>query len=433
MNLSHPGVRACSARAALGLLGAALVLSACSRQVQPPAVPAVALDRQLATLIATSRQAVVMAPKSAEAWGRLGQVFQAADFFAEARVCYQKASELDGREAGWPYLLGLLQLQDQPEESLANLARAAGLAGGQADAPRLRLAQALVERGRIDEAAAQLQLLLAANPAHAAARLEMARVFLARNELERAVESLAPCATNAYMARPALLLLSQIRQRQGDASSATALARRAAAMPRPFDWPDPWLREVQGHRVDRQKLQDQANGLLIQQRLKEAGAAIDKLLNAFPDDPEGLLLLGRLHFLERRCAEAESEFRRYLTVQSESINGLVQLGLALLCQQRWEEAAVPLRAAIALKPDFAQAHYNLGFALSRAGNADGAIDSYRQALRINPGDVATHLALAEELHRAGQVALALQVLTRAAELNPNDPRITQLRERIEKR
>jgi len=433
MNLPRQGVRFFPTRAAVGLLGAALALCACSRQGQPPAVPAVALDSQLATLIATSRQAVVVAPKSSEAWGRLGQAFHAADFFAEARVCYGKASELDARQASWPHLLGLLQLQDQPDASLTNLARAADLAGGQVDAPRVRLAQALVERGRTDEAATHLQSLLAASPAHPAARLEMARVLLARNELERAAESLAPCATNAYTARPAMLLLSQIRQRQGDAQSAASLARRAAAMPRPFDWPDPWLREVQRRRADRQKLQDQANTLLMQQRMKEAEAVLAKLLKVFPDDPEGLLLLGRLRFQERRCSVAEEALRRHLALQPASLHGSFQLGLALLCQQRWDDAAAALRTAIALKPDFAQAHYNLGYALSGAGNAAGAIASYRDALRSRPGDAETHLALAEELHRAGQAADALHHLSRSAKLNPNDPRLAQLRARIEKR
>ena len=261
----------------------------------------------------------------------------------------------------------------------------------------------------------------------------MARVLMARNELDRAAESLAPCATNVFTARPAMLLLSQIRQRQGDAASASALARRAAAMPRPADWPDPWLREVQGRRADRQKLQDQANGLLIQQRTKEAETVLAKLLRAFPDDPEGLLLLGRLRFQERRYPEAEEALRRHLALQPQSLHGSFQLGLVLMHQQRWNDAAAALRTAIALKPDFAQAHYNLGYALSAAGNATGAIASYREALRSRPGDAETHLALAEELHRAGQVDDARLHLGRSAELNPGDPRLAQLRERIEKR
>jgi hypothetical protein len=61
--------------------------------------------------------------------------------------------------------LSLLQLQDQPEEAIRGLARAAELAGSQPDAPRVRLMQALVERGRFDEAAGPIRALLARNPA----------------------------------------------------------------------------------------------------------------------------------------------------------------------------------------------------------------------------------------------------------------------------
>src|SRR6185503_9767447 len=100
---------------------------------------------------------------------------------------------------------------------------------------------------------------------------------------------------------------------------------------------------------------------------------LGRLLAAFPDDPEGLLLLGRLRYLERNCPEAEQAFRRHLRIQPNSLNGLIQLGLSLLCQQRWNDAAAVLDQAITLKPDFAQAHSNLGYARSRAGDSAGAI------------------------------------------------------------
>jgi hypothetical protein len=146
--------------------------------------------------------------------------------------------------------LSLLQLQDQPEEAIRGLARAAELAGSQPDAPRVRLMQALVERGRFDEAAGPIRALLARNPGHVAARVESARVHLARNELDSAAAALEPCLTNAHTMRPATLLLSQVRLRQGDPVAAAELSRRAARMPRPFDWPDPYFREVQGLRAD---------------------------------------------------------------------------------------------------------------------------------------------------------------------------------------
>ena len=139
-----------------------------------------------------------------------------------------------------------------------------------------------------------------------------------------------------------MLLAAQIAQRNGQPDTAAQLSRRAASLPRPFDWPDPVLREVQSLRIDRARLADQANVLLQQQRLKEAELAVTRLLNAFPDDSEGLLLLGRLRYQERRCPEAEAAFRRQLSIHPNSLNGLIQLGLALLCQQKWTNAIATL-------------------------------------------------------------------------------------------
>jgi thioredoxin-like negative regulator of GroEL len=169
----------------------------------------------------------------------------------------------------------------------------------------------LIERGRFDEAVPQLEGILAANPAHAAARVELARVRVARNELDSAKVIIQPALTNAYTARPATLLVAQIMQREGKSDEAAQLSARAATMPRPFDWPDPFLREVHSLRTDRQRLADQVNGLIQKQRTQEAEALISKLLNTFPDDTEGLLLLGRLRYVEKKCPEAEQALRRH--------------------------------------------------------------------------------------------------------------------------
>ena len=418
----------------LSLATLLLALTGCApsstQSITPPIVPSGSLDPSLFSLLEASRQAVLAAPKSADAWGKLGQAFHAAEFFGEAQSCYARAAQLDEDSPRWPHLLGLLQLQDQFETALTNLARAAQLAGSDPDAPRLRLAQALVERARIDAAAQQLQILLAANSNQAAARLEMARIHLAREELPHAVELLQPCFTNTYTARPALLLLAQIHQRQGRTVEAASLSSRVASMPRPFDWPDPFLREVQSLRVDRHRVADVINGLLVQQRFSEADTALKKFLIAAPNEPEAWLLLGRLRFQQRQCSEAEAALRRHLEMQPDSANGLIQLALAQLCQQQWTNAAATLRHTLAVKPDFTQAHYNLGYALARSGDTSGAIQSYRNALRCTPGDVEAHVALAEGLVRSGQSAEAMQHVERALDLDPNDARARQLRQRL---
>src|ERR1051325_1665145 len=73
-------------------------VSGCSKEPvsdAPPSVSVASLDRSLASIIETSRQAVVTAPRSGEAWGRLGMALHAAEFYPEARICYARATWLD--------------------------------------------------------------------------------------------------------------------------------------------------------------------------------------------------------------------------------------------------------------------------------------------------------------------------------------------------
>jgi tetratricopeptide (TPR) repeat protein len=396
-------------------------------------LPAASANVEMLQVIARARAEVVAEQKSGAAWGRLGQAFEAGEFPAQARDCYARAAEFEPMSARWPHLLGLLQLQDSPTAALTNLALATRRADPTNDAPRLRLAQALAERGRFAEATDQLAPLLAARPDHPAARLELARVRLAENQPAAAAELLTPCLTNPYTARPAVLLLSQARVRTGDAEGAGALARRAAAMPRPFDWPDPFLREVQALKQDRARLAERANVQVIQRRFLEAERTLTNLLAEFPDDPEALLVLGRLRLQQGRCADAEATLRRHLAAQTNSLNGLIQLGLALMCQSRWADAGEVFGRAVRVKPDFAQAHFNLGLARSRAGDPAGAIASLRETIRCSPGDANAHAVLAEELARTGAKEEADRHIERALSLDPGNARARALRDRSARR
>jgi tetratricopeptide (TPR) repeat protein len=388
------------------------------------------LDPALAAKITAAHKAVEASPESAEAWGKLAHALDAAEFRDEARICYQRASELEPGSARWLYLLGLIQMQNDPSAALANLTRAAELAAPTNDAPRLRLAQALIERGRFNEATPHLEELMKRNPSHAAARLEMARVKFASNDLSRAAELLQPCLTNAFTDRPAHLLLSQIKLRTGDAVGAALLARRAGSMPRGSDWPDPYLREVLSLLTDASNLAQRANGLLMQRRFTEAETVLNQLLARTPESAEGLLLLGRLRIQERRCAEAEAILQRHLAVRTNSLQGFVQLGLARYCESRWADAAAAFKTALELKPDFAQAHYNLGLALSRDGNSNAAIDAFRNALRCQPGDPNTHGALAEELLRIGKTFEAGKEAEEALRIDTRQAKALRVREAV---
>lgn len=399
-------------------------------QPEPPVVTLDLIDPTLRQLIETSRVAVAQAPRSGAAWGRLGEALEAAEFGAPALFCYSNAALRDPQNFRWPYLLGLQELKGNQELALQHLNRAVELAGNRLDSPRFQLARALVQQGQFDKAEPHLQTILGAHPGHAAARVELARVYMARGALREATLALQSAFTNDYTMKSALLLAAQVAQRNQQADLAAELSRRAAPLPRAFDWPDPVLREVQSLRTDRVHMADQANNYLLQQRLPEAEAALQKLLSRFPDDPEGLLLFGRLRYLQRRCAEAEGFLRQHIAAQPDSLNGYVQLGLALMCQQRWTNAIQAFEKAVAIKPDLAQGHSNLGLARAKAGDADGSIRAFRDGLRCNPGDINSHMNLAEALAKADRVEEARQHIRSAEALDPNDPRLPIARKEL---
>ncbi|MCC6233857.1 MAG: tetratricopeptide repeat protein [Verrucomicrobiales bacterium] len=398
-------------------------------RTEPPSLTSTSLDPALTQLIQERRDAVRAKPSEGAAWGALGQAFHAAEFPSQAIACYQRATSLDPQHAAWWHLLAVLELQDSPTHAFAHFARAIPLAPS-LDTSRFRLAQALLEHGQSDEAVRHLDQLLLAEPDHAAARLVLARVRLAESRTAEAETLLQPCLTNPYTAKPAMLLKGQARLRQGQAAEAEVWTRRATALPRPFDWPDPHLRQVQDLRTDRSRRAEQIQNLLQQRRIAEAEPQLDTLLAAAPDDPEGLLLLGRLRLQQRRCAEAEVALRRHLTTRTQSLNGWVQLGMAHYGQTQWMEAAQAFETALRLKPDFAQAHYNLGLARSRAGQFNLATESFRESLRCSPGDLPTLVALAEELIRSGAQVEARTLLERALALEPRHPKAAALLQRL---
>ena len=406
---------------------AGLLLSGCQRPAEPPTVSTASLDPALASLVTESRQAVSSTPKSDEAWGKLGQALHAAEFLPEAQACYRQAAALDPRSPRWPHLLGVLELAGDYESGLRHLQRAVELGGAKSGASRLRLSQALLECGRNDEALVHLNLLLAQEPQSQSANLALARASVSGNQLEKAAAILEGIPN-----REATLLLAQIRQRQGNVTESARLVRLAPTLQDTSQTSDPFLNEVLSLRADARSLADHANALLVQRKPAEAEAIITRLLQNYPAEPEGLLLLGRLRYQQQRCAEAEEVFRRHLAAQPQSLNGLLQLALAQFCQQRWSEASSSLKQAVALKPDSAPAHYNLGYALLRTGDAEGGIAALREAVRCDPGDARSRLALADALRRRGDMTGAREQLERVLAVNPNQPAARQMLDQLER-
>src|SRR5207245_1393041 len=67
----------------------------------PPELVLTGVDPAVVKVLEDSRAAVLQAPRSAAAWGRLGMVLVVHDFHAEANRCFAQAERLDGRDPRW--------------------------------------------------------------------------------------------------------------------------------------------------------------------------------------------------------------------------------------------------------------------------------------------------------------------------------------------
>jgi tetratricopeptide (TPR) repeat protein len=390
------------------------------------------VDPAVLRLVVAARTAVGEAPRSAEAWGRLGKVLLAHGFSDQAMICFDQAERLDPREPRWPLHQGTTLSQGDPDAAIPKLRRAAELCGNVSDAPRLRLADVLLGQGRLREAEEQWRRLLGQEPGHARAHLGLARLASQRGNIEESLSHLNPSLNGVRTRKAAHLLLAEIHQRRGDNAAADRASQHAAALPDDDVWPDPFDEEVKQMRTGRQVFLARADRFLREQRVADAIGVLQQTVKDYPDSGGGWLLLGRALLQKKDVRAAEEALRKAIQLAPDSAEVPLYLGGVRFLRGDHREAAAYFRQATELKPDFALAHYNLGHALIQLGDRQGAIVAFRAALSCKPDYADAHVNLGELLVQTGQGAEALGHLQTAVQLEPLDPRAKKLLEQLQK-
>ncbi len=119
-------------------------------------------------------------------------------------------------------------------------------------------------------------------------------------------------------------------------------------------------------------------------RLVDAGRALDEALFAAPNDPRLMLRSGELHLARGRYDEAARSFGLAETAPALKAQALQGKGIALAQLQRSAEAEAALRAAVAADPAQWRAWNALGVEADRRRDWVGAEAAYQKALE-QPG------------------------------------------------
>ena len=378
-----------------------------------------------ARLVEAQLATVRNSPRSAAAWGQLGALLKSYEFRDEALQCLTRAERLDPREARWPYLIGLMLATEAPDTAIAKLQRATELSSH--PAVRLRLGKMLIEAGQLKAA----RRVLDEGVAHPPTRLMLAHVVRQLGEVEQAEKLARACTQDARTARAAWGLLAAMYLGAGKSEEAAESNQRAAQSPLLPEEGDPFEAETMAVRREARWLSDRAQEHLRAGRPEEARSLIAELAREHPDFAETWLLLGRTQLIEKQAVQAEETLRRHLTLEPDSIQGTFQLGRALQEQGKLAEATEVFGRTTKLKPDYGPAWFNLAICQAKLGRTADAIEASARAVRHNPEHVEGYLLLADLRAQAGDADAALDLLNQADALRPNDPRVRNLKRRIE--
>ena len=343
---------------------------------------------QLASLQA-GLAATVKKPEAAEAtlseaYGTMGEIYQAYALNSPARECYLNASRLTPKDFRWIYLLAKLDQQEDLIDDAIRRYQIARLLRPEYVAVPVNLGSIFLQLNRVEDAKRNFKAALLIDQSSAAALYGLGQVALSQRNYPEAVNyfektlALAPGANRIHYS------LAMAYRGLGNTEKATAhLAQQGTVGVRPDDPLVDGLQElIKGERIH--------------------------------------LLRARLAQEARRYTEAVDEFRRAIEANRNSIPAHVNLGAVLVQTGDLKGAAEQFEETLRIDSTNANAHYNLAFLLANENKHGPAILHLQSVLDIDPHDLSARFFLARELLRADRPEEALTEFSRVVETDPNN-------------
>ncbi len=399
------------------------------------------------------------APARAEAWGRLGMLYQAQSLLDEAETAYRTALR-HAPAVPWHYLLAVvLGERGDIDSAIAEYENAIALADGGHGLPSYRLGVALLVRGDHVAAAEALDAARDAMPRSAAVVAAQADAAMAAREwltartlLERALQIEPNAGRLAYK-------LGQVHRHLGNIDQARQwLERRSEVAP---GVEDPLLLEVAslsmspkffmkaGERAWRRGDQDEAlaawrnavalapndvdAGLVLSHALGETGdrdAAIleaRRILDLDPQSSRGWYLLA---YHQRDAVDpsgAVDALDKSLALAGDSTTLALRAALRMRTG-RFGEAAADYAILARERPDDAYVRYWAGMAQLGAGDCPAARGELDAAIRLQPAWGQAHIAMTRADALCGDEDTRQRARQRATQMLANadsvDTRVT---------
>lgn len=353
---------------------------------RPPAPPALAslgsLAPEIEDIVNQSLKSVEQSPRDGFRWGRLGMVCQANGLPGCARDAYTVATRLQPTEAKWWFHRAAAESRlGQTDAAVQDMRRATEI--DPAFAPSFwRLGLWLLDLNQIEGAERAFNSATEIQPADRAGWIGLARVYLQRNENERAAGLLEQLARAGAGDSYVLQLLGTALQRLGRADEAvSALAVGAKGEPQ---FADPWTDEMASYRRGYAALLKDATAYVVAGQFEQATRILEQLRRTRPDDIVLMAHLGQVYVAAGRDGEGVQLLEQVVTREPERFDAYVDLATGYMHQGQLQKARTAVDRSLAINKSFAPAYETLGLVLWRSGDPRAAVTAFDTSVRLDP-------------------------------------------------
>lgn len=387
-----------------------------NRGLAPPSIDESIQDFAVIAAVNKASDAVGGDLNSSSAWGQLGMVMLAHGMDEKAARCLAEAAELDSTEPRWPYFRGRALRNIRPEEAAQEFRQAAEISQDAIPAPRMELAELLVEIGHLDDGERQLAKALEKYPGNQRAAALDGRIAFLRGQWESALQKLDAMTTPR---KETALLQAEALRRLGRHDEAEQRIVSAETLPDPL-WPDAYYQEIRALRTGLKPMLVKADLLYGSGDTLGSVKLLEEAVTSYPDSDWARILLARGLVRSNRPSEAEIHLRKAIELTPKSVEAHFRLGVALMKQKRYADAIAAYDRAVSIKPDLTMAFFNLGYCHEQLGDMPAAVEFLQRSVHTDPRffDGWNRLGLAYQ--KMGDIEKARKAYERALDIEPDN-------------
>ena len=373
------------------------------------------------------------------AYGALGMVLQAAEYYDAAEPSLRNAMTLAPEEIRWPYYLGHLH-QSRGELEAAEEAFGRALSVRPDDlATLIWLGRVLLDAGKLGEARDAFTRASAVAPDVLAVLAGLGRVELAERNydaaagrFERALE-VDPQAAESLHA-PLAVAYRALGEPDRAERHERLWANRDILVPDPLNQELEMLldnglsNELRGVRA--LELEDWATAAHYFRRGMEVTTGNTALRRSLQHK------LGTALYLGGDVPAARLEFEQVVAaapgsgLDESTAKAHYSLGVIDMAEGGPQRAIAHFEGAVTYQPDYQEARLALAEVLWRTGRAEEALPHYERALQADPGLAQATFGYSLALIRAGRYGQARTRLEQALDTHPDEPQFAHMLARL---